>query len=178
MGSLAEPLEQLQTELQRRLADANIHVDAPSSPDGAWWVDIEREGNVASVEWRPRVGFGVAGPDGGYGEGPDVVVNDAVLAADHVARLLERRSGPTASELQELVDEFQRNLETMSAHIDEVYRDLVTQQAEAIGPQLQIRMKSVISDVHQVESKFVDLAKVLLAARPQRYRGPIAGKEK
>src|SRR5690242_13304079 len=104
MGTLA-PLEQLQSELHRRLADADIRVDAPKSPDGSWWIDIEREGSVASVEWRPAAGFGVAGPDGGYGEGPDVVVRDAATAADHVARLLERRVSQNPLPVQELVGE-------------------------------------------------------------------------
>lgn len=168
MGSLAAPLEQLQAELQRRLTDASIRVDAPSSPEGTWWVDVERQGHTASVEWRPRVGFGVAGPDGGYGEGPDVVVDDAATAADHVVRLLERRAGPNVQEVQLLVDEFQRELEAMVAQIDEVFRDLVTRYGGTVGGELQIRIKSVVTDARQVESKFEDMAKVLLTPPTQR----------
>jgi hypothetical protein len=88
MGQLEAPLEQLQKELRRRLPDVNIRFDAPTAADGTWWLDIEWQGNVATVEWRPQVGFGVAGTDGGYGEGPDVVVNDADSAAEHVIELV------------------------------------------------------------------------------------------
>lgn len=170
MGLLAAPLEQLQAELHRRLAGANIRVDAPTSPDGVWWIDVEREGHSASVEWRPKVGFGVAGPDGGYGEGPDVVVEDVETAADHVARLLERRAGPNVQDVQVLVDEFQRELEAMVAHIDEVFRDLVARYGGTVGGELQIRIKSVVTDARQVESKFEEMAKALLAPPDQQRR--------
>jgi hypothetical protein len=83
-------LEQLQVELRRRVPDANIRFDAPTAADGTWWVDVEWQGNIATVEWRPHVGFGVAGAGTGYGEGPDVVVSDAESAADQVTRFLER----------------------------------------------------------------------------------------
>src|ERR1051325_4443396 len=90
MGALAAPLEQLQAELRRRVPDAKIRLDAPTNADGTWWVDVEWQGNIATVEWRPNVGFGVAGDERGYGEGPDVVVNDAASAADEVTRFLKR----------------------------------------------------------------------------------------
>lgn len=100
MGSLAAPVEQLRAELQRRLADAYIRIDAPGSAEGTWWVDVEHQGHSASVEWRPKVGFGVAGPHGGYGEGPDVVIQDAAAAADHVCRLLERSARADSERVQ------------------------------------------------------------------------------
>lgn len=80
-------IEELQREIENRLEDARISVDAPDTPNGTWWVDVEHEGKTASVEFRHDKGFGVSGPrGGGYGEGPDIVVTDASTAVD---RLLE-----------------------------------------------------------------------------------------
>src|SRR6266481_9313644 len=87
MGRL-EPVGQLSDEISRRLADAKISVDRPATPDGTWWIDIEHRGHTASVEFRPGKGFGVAAPNGGYGEGPDVVVADASTAANQVVAFL------------------------------------------------------------------------------------------
>ncbi len=168
MGTLA-PLEELKTELHRRMADAAIRVDAPSSPEGSWWIDVERQGNVASVEWRAAAGFGVAGPDGGYGEGPDVVVHDAASAADHVARLLERRLAPNIQHVQELVGEFQQQLEAMVAEINDVFHHIETSYAKSVGRELRLRIRAVVDDARQVESKFEDMAKLILAD-PQRTR--------
>ena len=78
------------------MADATITVDPPSSANGSWWLDIQRYGHIASIEWRPGKGFGVAYPGGGYGEGVDFVVNDAATAAEHVSRQFE--SAQTLSE--------------------------------------------------------------------------------
>jgi len=82
-------VEELKSEIRRRLADATLTVDAPSSSDGSWWLDVQRYGRVASVEWRPGKGFGIAAPGGAYGEGVDFVVDDAVAAAEHLSRQLQ-----------------------------------------------------------------------------------------
>jgi hypothetical protein len=87
MGPVAE-IEQLQRALHRRLPDASISVDTPDKPDGAWWVDVEQDGRIASVEWSLTRGYGVAGPGGGYGERPDFIVTDAEAAAELVASAL------------------------------------------------------------------------------------------
>ncbi|HVR39357.1 MAG TPA: hypothetical protein VMU84_09690 [Thermoanaerobaculia bacterium] len=89
---MTSPLDELQAQLKRRVAGVDIRVDAPASASGSWWIDVENDGVIASVEWRPNIGFGIAGPNGGYGEGADVVVDDVAKAADEVVRLLERRA--------------------------------------------------------------------------------------
>ena len=85
-------VEELKSEVRRRMADATITVDPPSSTTGSWWLDIQRYGHIASIEWRPGNGFGVAYPGGGYGEGVDFVVDDAATAAEHVSRQFESAS--------------------------------------------------------------------------------------
>ncbi len=89
-------IEELKTEVRRRMADATITVDPPSSTTGSWWLDIQRYGHIASIEWRPGRGFGVAYPGGGYGEGVDFVVDDAATAAEHVSRQFESASSLAA----------------------------------------------------------------------------------
>jgi hypothetical protein len=71
-----------------RLGDATIAVDAPATTAGSWWLDVSQAGHTAIVEYRPNDGFGVSGPRGGYGEGPDVVVPNVAAAADQVVAFL------------------------------------------------------------------------------------------
>lgn len=89
MGSVAQ-VEELERELKRRLSDATITVDPPEVAGGSWWVDIERNGKVATVEWRPTGEFGVSSPGSGYGEGPEYIVTTVDAAADHIAQILRR----------------------------------------------------------------------------------------
>lgn len=94
MGNMTA-IEQLRSEVTARMSDAVISVDAPSTVTGSWWLDVTHSGHTATVEYRPNQGFGVSAPHGGYGEGPDVVVQSVSSAADQIvaflvtARLLE-----------------------------------------------------------------------------------------
>src|SRR5258708_27531432 len=87
MGRL-DTVGQLNDEISRRLADAKISIDRPATVDGSWAVDVEHGGHTASVEFRPGEGFGIAAPNGGYGEGPDVVVKDVSTASDQAVTFL------------------------------------------------------------------------------------------
>lgn len=81
-------IDQLHQELTERLDGARITIDAPDANDGVWWIDVQHRGRRASIEFRPGKGFGVSGPNGGYGEGPDAIAADAASAADQVIALL------------------------------------------------------------------------------------------
>jgi hypothetical protein len=72
-----------------RVPEAEIAVDEPASPAGAWFVDVSRQGQRAVVEWRPGRGFGVSDGGGGYGDGPDVVVATAGEALERVLKLID-----------------------------------------------------------------------------------------
>ena len=76
--------EQLSTTIRRALPDATVTIDEPSSVHGNWWIDIRQGDRTATVEWRPKQGFGVGLGEGTYGEGPDIVSSTIVGAAQHV----------------------------------------------------------------------------------------------
>jgi|SRR5205085_3703457 len=87
MGDI-DIIEQLRREIASRIGDATTSVDAPMTNDGSWWLDVRQAGHTATVEYRPNAGFGVSGPRGGYGEGPDVVLPNVSAAADQVVAFL------------------------------------------------------------------------------------------
>jgi hypothetical protein len=87
MGDI-DTIEQLRREIGLRIGDATTSVDAPTANGGSWWVDVRQAGHTATVEYRPNEGFGVSGPRGGYGEGPDVVLPNVTAAADQVVAFL------------------------------------------------------------------------------------------
>jgi hypothetical protein len=87
MGTLTG-IETLHAAVTRRLPEAHVTVEAPPEPSGSWWVDIQYAGKIASVEWRPGHGFGVAGVDAVYGEGPERVFDDVTATAEYIAEQL------------------------------------------------------------------------------------------
>src|SRR5580765_2409169 len=88
-------VQELEAQVRRRMVDVTFTIDPPASSSGNWWIDVQRYGRIASVEWRPGKGYGVAAPDGGYGEGVDFIVEDAAAAAEYVARVLQPYTAAT-----------------------------------------------------------------------------------
>lgn len=87
-------LEVLADLLRAALPDLELSLDLPAEPGGAAWLDVERQGRIVSVEWRPRRGFGISlletseDPRAGLFEGPDEIVSDPYVARDRVLSLL------------------------------------------------------------------------------------------
>jgi hypothetical protein len=75
--------------LTARAPEAEIAIDEPLTPAGAWFADVSRHGQRVIVEWRPGRGFGVSQGGGGYGEGPDAVVATAREALELVLKLID-----------------------------------------------------------------------------------------
>ena len=80
--------EELSSAISRVLPDASVTIDAPAHESGNWWIDVERGDRKATVEWRPKHGFGVGLGPGAYGEGPDVVVSSVDAATRQVVDYL------------------------------------------------------------------------------------------
>src|SRR5258708_37390448 len=153
-------VQELESQVRKRMVDVTFTIDPPASSSGNWWIDVQRYGRVASVEWRPGKGYGVAAPDGGYGEGVDFIVEDAVAAAEYVARVLQPYSAgvPTGSAS---VDELQQQLvTTLSAHIDRVVGEIVHATVE----KLLIELKQQVGEV-SAEVRRGALARSRIAAR-------------
>jgi len=51
--------EELSNALAHALPDAVISIDEPAHENGHWFVDIKHGDREATVEWRPKEGFGV-----------------------------------------------------------------------------------------------------------------------
>jgi hypothetical protein len=77
-------VEQLSSTIRRALPDATVTIDEPSNVLGNWWIDIRRGSRTATIEWRPKQGFGVGLGEGTYGEGPDVISSTIDGAAQHI----------------------------------------------------------------------------------------------
>jgi hypothetical protein len=55
-------VRELETQVRRRMVDVTFTIDPPASSTGSWWIDVQRYGRIASIEWKPGKGFGVAAP--------------------------------------------------------------------------------------------------------------------
>jgi len=83
--------EELSNAISRALPDASVTIDPPTQETGYWWVDVQRGDRKATVEWRPKQGFGVGFGPGQYGEGPDEVVSSVDAATRRIVDYLSDR---------------------------------------------------------------------------------------
>ena len=87
---------------------AELAVDHADKPDGDWWIDARANGELITVFWASKSGFGFSTQDPiGYGEKPNEVYASAAMAATRFVQLMERAgTGRTLSlgiaELREL----------------------------------------------------------------------------
>lgn len=68
-------------------------LDSPRTDTGSWFLDVEWNGAIAVIEWRPMQGFGVADENAAFGEGPEFVTSDATAAAFAVIAKLREMEG-------------------------------------------------------------------------------------
>lgn len=166
-------IRELETQVRRRMVDVTFTIDPPSSSAGSWWIDVQRYGRIASIEWRPGRGFGVAAPQGGYGEGVDFIVDDAAAAAEFVARVLQPYSGiGDPRETEGLTDVQQQIVVALSAHIDRVVGQLVHTTIETLLLELRKQIGDVPVDVERVEHELSRIASKLLSERSSLTRSP------
>jgi len=144
MGNIAA-IEQLRGELVSRIGDAVISVDAPSTITGSWWLDVTHSGHTATVEYRPNQGFGVSGPHGGYGEGPDVVVQSVSSAADQIVAFLV-----TARLLE---DNYDRRRQDFAATVVEEIEKSLEERFQSLRQELTASIASVTDEVKNLESE-------------------------
>ena len=87
------PLEAIQRYVAGELPTARANVDSPHTVGGSWFLDLEWNGAIAIIEWRPSEGFGIAGEDTAYGEGPTIVTREANEAAAAAVNYLRTHTG-------------------------------------------------------------------------------------
>jgi hypothetical protein len=148
------------------MVDVTFTIDPPASSTGSWWIDVQRYGRVASIEWKPGKGFGVATPNGGYGEGADFIVDDAATAAEYVARVLQPYSTPTDERGPEGASVLQQQLVTaLATHIDRVVGDIVHATVEKLLVELRKQVGDVPMDIRRVEYELSRMAEKVLSER-------------
>ena len=160
------PIEVLQRSIAAELPTARINLDSPHLPNGSWFVDVEWNGALAFVEWRPSEGFGVSPESVGYGEGPDVVTDDVTAASTAAIEFLRSQHGfrdalIVADEI-EVRTTLRKNLLEVDVKPDTVsVRDAVAQLRRHI-------YRSVIVDIRG------ELSQALLEELAVSYRRPNA----
>jgi len=94
------PLQSLLASVNHAFSGARTALDPAERPGGSWFLDVRLDDYVLSVEWKPYCGLGVtAGPEPGYGAGPDEVFPDLASAEERVLELIRSRgmTGSTAA---------------------------------------------------------------------------------
>jgi hypothetical protein len=109
MADLA-PLQTLQRIIAQELPAARAKLDSPHTDTGSWFLDVEWNGAIAIIEWRPSQGFGVAGEDAAFGEGPELVTADPAAAAFAAVARLREAEGTRDTLIVAQEDEFRDEL--------------------------------------------------------------------
>lgn len=82
-------VEQLRARLGERFPCAALKMDPAETASGSWWLDVEMQGHLVVVEWKPGAGFGISTPlAGDYGVGPDEIYPDGDAVFGRLKRLL------------------------------------------------------------------------------------------
>jgi len=164
MESLAA-VQELEAQVRRRMVGVSFTIDPPAASNGSWWIDVEREGRIASIEWRPGRGFGIAAPHGGYGEGVDFIVDDASAAAEYVARVLQPYSSDVADSVLNSSVFQQELVAALTAHVDRAVSEIVHTTIEKLLLELRKQVGDVSADVRRVEHELCRIADKVLAER-------------
>lgn len=99
--------------LRKRIPRAACEVDAPSQPNGGWFIDVAVEDRTFVIEFRPDLGFGMSStPTEGLGEGADEFFEAASEVVERMAELLHTKSR-TAPQRVRLLQEL-RELRALS----------------------------------------------------------------
>ena len=95
------PLQTVQRIIARELPAARVNLDSPQTETGSWFLDVEWNGAIAIIEWRPSRGFGVSDEHAAFGEGPELVTDDPTAAAlAAITRLRETKQLATSNPRQ------------------------------------------------------------------------------
>ncbi len=71
LETLPDQIAAVEEKVQHRFPEAKVVVDAPSDPNGSWFLDISLRDHIVAVQWKRDRGFGITTnpSSGGYGEG-------------------------------------------------------------------------------------------------------------
>lgn len=142
MADLA-PLQTLQRILANELPAARAKLDSPHTETGSWFLDVEWNGVIAIIEWRPSLGFGVADENAAFGEGPEFVTTDATAAAFAAIAKLRKTEGARDTLIVAQQREFRDQLHKVLLDVD-VFSDTVADWEEALTQLQQHVYRSVI----------------------------------
>lgn len=87
-------IEKLAELLRASSPELDLRLDASEEIESSAWLDVEQEGRVVAVEWRPRNGFGISllettgDPRAGLFDGPDEILADPYSAHYRILALL------------------------------------------------------------------------------------------
>ncbi len=148
-------IDNLVRRIKARLPGVALRVDAPSRAAGDWFVDVGHRGQSFTVEYRPKLGFGLSStPADGYGEGPDEFLGDETSLLKRLVQLTRarRRTEPervrllrelragrrvTQNELAERLGIRQPTVSTMERRED-VSLSTLRRYVEALGGELRV----------------------------------------
>lgn len=85
-------IEQLADAIQRQFPDAKLEVREPASPEGVWFLDLQRGDAFAVVEWSPSQPFGLSTPSEAYGTAADETYEELGELCARLADILEREA--------------------------------------------------------------------------------------
>jgi len=112
---MTDPIHEF-IEILQSEASVAFDVDAPSDPNGEWWIDVEIDGMRSNVLWKAAFGFGLFTDESGYGTRPQEIYKNPAEAGARILQLAAqwRKDAQLHSlglrELRHLLGETQSNV--------------------------------------------------------------------
>lgn len=161
-GNKMNQIQIVQMKLQSALPGATLALDRPKHGTGVWFLDVEFHLRSISIQWRPKLGFGITTADSGraYGEGPDEAYPDVdttitrsiqLLRGEVIQDIAVAADALTLTEVRERLlisqQDIANRLGMSQAAISQLEKNPTRSQVDtlqklvsAIGAKLEIRM--------------------------------------
>ena len=139
------PLQTVQRIIASELPAARAKLDSPHTESGSWFLDVEWNGAIAIIEWRPSQGFGIADEHAIFGEGPEFVTSDAAAAALAAIAKLRETEGTRDTLIVSREDEFRNELRQVLLDVD-IFSD-VANLDEALTYLQQYVYRSIVVEL-------------------------------
>lgn len=82
-------IERVSVGIRAQLPSVSATLDPPNERRSAWFLDLDYNGRHATIEWRPRNGFGISSrPNVGFGEGVDEILPEGEQVIQRIIALL------------------------------------------------------------------------------------------
>ncbi len=158
-------IENIERDIRQKLPEARTKLRRPRNPEGEWWLDTKLEQHDVTVQWTPRLGFGISASmlGDGYGEAPEETYSTAKDATHRIIELLSNKghtTPPTTVLIKELRGLFGVTQQQLASELgvqqaavsklerrDDMTLSSLRRLVEALGAKLEINVRTADGEI-------------------------------